>query len=130
MGKRCVSCGHEAVRASLVEHEHGEMRVRIGGTKYADDKRHLWEQAVSYARGYSALRISSRDEHPYLPTDYRRMARSVMDGCHNARRADHSRGTQTKSDRAISHTRKRGHNEMTQIESAISFIPAIGENCG
>ena len=55
MGKRCVSCGHEAVKASLVEHEHGEMlEVRIGKTKYADDKRHLWEQAVSYARGYSA----------------------------------------------------------------------------
>ena len=55
MGKRCVACGYEAVKASLVEHEHGEMReVRIGKTKYADDKRHLWEQAVSYARGYSA----------------------------------------------------------------------------
>ena len=55
MGKRCVACGYEAVKASLVEHEHGEMReVRIGRTKYADDKRHLWEQAVSYARGYSA----------------------------------------------------------------------------
>ena len=39
----------------LVEHEHGEMQeVRIGKTKYADDKRHLWEQACSYARGYSA----------------------------------------------------------------------------
>lgn len=28
--------------------------IRIGKTKYADDKRHLWEQACSYARGYSA----------------------------------------------------------------------------
>ena len=32
---------------------------RIGKTKYADDKRHLWEQACSYARGYSAP-ISSK----------------------------------------------------------------------
>jgi len=55
MGKRCVSCGHEVIKPSLVEHEHGEMQeVRIGKTKYADDKRHLWEQACSYARGYSA----------------------------------------------------------------------------
>jgi len=55
MGKRCVSCGHEVIKPSLVEHEHGEMQeIRIGKTKYADDKRHLWEQACSYARGYSA----------------------------------------------------------------------------
>lgn len=55
MGKRCLGCGYEAVRPALVEHEAGEMQeIRIGKTKYADDKRHLWEQACSYARGYSA----------------------------------------------------------------------------
>jgi len=55
MGKRCVSCGHEIVRHADIEHEHGEMReITIGKTKYADDARHLWEQACSYARGYSA----------------------------------------------------------------------------
>ena len=30
------------------------LEVRIGKTKHADDKRHLWEQAASYARGYSS----------------------------------------------------------------------------
>jgi DNA repair protein RadD len=55
MGRRCVSCGHEVVRHADIEHEHGEMReITIGGKKYADDARHLWEQACSYARGYSA----------------------------------------------------------------------------
>ena len=47
--------GTRLSKPSLVEHEHGEMQeIRIGKTKYADDKRHLWEQACSYARGYSA----------------------------------------------------------------------------
>lgn len=54
-GKRCVSCGFEHQRRAEVEHEAGEMReVMIGKTKYADDKRHLWEQCVTYARGRSA----------------------------------------------------------------------------
>lgn len=53
-GKRCVSCGYEHQIAALVEHEAGTMQeITIGGKKYADDKRHLWEQAVSYARGFS-----------------------------------------------------------------------------
>lgn len=54
-GKRCVSCGYERQSIALVEHEAGTMaEIKIGKTKYADDKRHLWEQAVSYARGFSA----------------------------------------------------------------------------
>jgi superfamily II DNA or RNA helicase len=54
-GKRCVSCGFEHQRRAEVQHEAGEMReVMIGKTKYADDKRHLWEQCVTYARGRSA----------------------------------------------------------------------------
>lgn len=54
-GKRCVSCGFEHQSASLIQAEAGEMReVMIGKTKYADDKRHLWEQACAYARGHSA----------------------------------------------------------------------------
>jgi hypothetical protein len=54
-GKRCVSCGYEHQVAALIEHEAGTMQeITIGGKKYADDKRHLWEQAVSYARGFSA----------------------------------------------------------------------------
>lgn len=54
-GKRCMACGFEAKNLALIEHEAGEMReVRIGKTKYADDKRHLWEQCVTYARAHSA----------------------------------------------------------------------------
>ena len=55
-GKRCVSCGHEKVSVSDVQHEAGGpmQEICIGKTKYADDARHLWEQACSYARGHSA----------------------------------------------------------------------------
>lgn len=52
---RCMSCGHEVVKASMIEHEAGEMQeIRIGRTKYADDHQHLWEQCCTYARGHSA----------------------------------------------------------------------------
>ena len=53
--KRCISCGFEVQKASTVEHLPGELQeIRIGKKKYADDQRHLWEQAVSYARQHSA----------------------------------------------------------------------------
>lgn len=53
--KRCMACGHERKSMALVEHEAGEMReVMIGKKKLADDRRHLWEQVVTYARGHSA----------------------------------------------------------------------------
>lgn len=53
-GRRCVSCGYEHQAPALIEHEAGTMQeIMIGGKKYADDKRHLWEQACTYARGYS-----------------------------------------------------------------------------
>lgn len=53
--KRCMACGHERKSVALVEHEAGEMReVMIGKKKLADDRRHLWEQVVTYARGHSA----------------------------------------------------------------------------
>lgn len=52
---RCMACGHEVKRKSLIEHEAGVMReIRIGKTKYADDAMHLWEQVVAYARENSA----------------------------------------------------------------------------
>lgn len=52
--KRCIACGHEPAPAALIEHEPGEMReVRIGKTKYADDRLHLWGQCVTYARAHS-----------------------------------------------------------------------------
>lgn len=65
--KVCMACGHEHKAQSLVEHVPGEMQeVRIGKTKYADDRRHLWEQACSYARGHSAPeRQQGRASHIY-----------------------------------------------------------------
>lgn len=54
-GRRCIACGFQPQNAALVEHQPGEMReIMIGKTKLADDKRHLWEQTVAYARGHSA----------------------------------------------------------------------------
>lgn len=53
--KRCMACGHERKSTSMVEHEAGEMQeVMIGKRKLADDRRHLWEQVVTYARSHSA----------------------------------------------------------------------------
>ena len=52
MGMRCISCGHEVQRLSMVEAIPGHMReVVIGKTKLADNRRHLYEQLVSYTRG-------------------------------------------------------------------------------
>ena len=53
-GKRCLSCGHEHQSRSEIQHKSGEMaEVKIGKTKYADDKFHLYQQACTYARGNS-----------------------------------------------------------------------------
>lgn len=53
--KRCISCGHEHVKQSGVIAQAGEMKeIVIGKTKYADDAFHLWQQAVTYARGNGA----------------------------------------------------------------------------
>lgn len=53
--KRCVSCGHEYIKLNLVIAEAGTMsEIFIGKTKYADDKKHLWAQAVAYAKANSA----------------------------------------------------------------------------
>jgi len=55
MGRRCISCGYEKVVPSLVEHFPGELsEITIGKKKYADNAQHLWEQACTYARSYSA----------------------------------------------------------------------------
>ena len=53
--KRCMSCGYEKQTQSLIEAEPGQMvEITLGKKKIADDSRHLWEQAVSYARAHSA----------------------------------------------------------------------------
>lgn len=53
--RRCMSCGHEIQRGSLVEADHGEMReiVMLGGKKMGDDRAHVWAQVVAYARANS-----------------------------------------------------------------------------
>lgn len=51
MGKRCIACGHEVQRLSLVEAVPGHMQpVTIGKTRLADNHRHLYEQIVAYTR--------------------------------------------------------------------------------
>ena len=53
--KRCMACGYERQTQALVETIPGEMReITIGKKRVADDSRHLWEQACSYARAHSA----------------------------------------------------------------------------
>ena len=53
--KRCMACGHEHQAQSLVESMPGEMReITLGKRKIADDSRHLWEQACTYAKAHSA----------------------------------------------------------------------------
>lgn len=53
--KRCMSCGFEIVKQSMVEHEAGVMRevVMLGGKKMGDDRAHVWAQCASYARTFS-----------------------------------------------------------------------------
>ena len=49
--KRCMRCGHERQSISLVEQVPGELQeVMIGKKKLADDRKHLWDQLVTYAR--------------------------------------------------------------------------------
>lgn len=53
--KRCMSCGYEKQSQSLIEAQPGQMvEITLGKKKIADDSRHLWEMAVSYARAHSA----------------------------------------------------------------------------
>lgn len=53
--KRCMSCGYEKQAQALVENVPGEMReITLGKKRIADDSRHLWEQACTYARAHSA----------------------------------------------------------------------------
>jgi len=53
--KRCMACGYEKQTQSLQESLPGEMReIMLGKKKIADDSRHLYEQACTYARAHSA----------------------------------------------------------------------------
>ncbi|MGB3290958.1 MAG: DEAD/DEAH box helicase family protein [Burkholderiaceae bacterium] len=53
--KRCMACGYEHQAPALDAAQAGEMQaVMLGKKKLADDRRHLWEQLCTYARGHSA----------------------------------------------------------------------------
>ena len=50
-GKRCVACGHEVVRPSLIAHEPGELTEFKVGKATVGDKLTVWAQAVTLCRG-------------------------------------------------------------------------------
>ena len=53
-GRKCVSCGFEIERKSLVEERPGEMQeIRIGKKVLATDKADLWGQLATYARDHA-----------------------------------------------------------------------------
>ena len=53
MGKKCISCGHEVVKAAVIEAIPGHMQpVVIGKSRLADNHRHLYEQVVTYVRSH------------------------------------------------------------------------------
>lgn len=53
--KRCVSCGFEIVKASMVETQAGVMReIMLGNKKLANDDVHLLSMVATYARAHSA----------------------------------------------------------------------------
>lgn len=54
MGKRCVGCGFEPVRPSMVAHEKGkavELDILKGQHRYADSLRELYNAIVTYEKG-------------------------------------------------------------------------------
>lgn len=49
--RRCMACGHEKVKQSLVDESDGEMReIRIGKKVIASDKQDLYRQLVGYVQ--------------------------------------------------------------------------------
>lgn len=55
MGKRCVGCGHEPVRQSLVEALPGQMaEVVLNGKRLAPDLSNLYAQLATYAKQHSS----------------------------------------------------------------------------
>jgi DNA repair protein RadD len=49
--KRCMACGHEVIKESLIEHAAGEMIEFKVGKANAGDKLSVWEQSVTLCRG-------------------------------------------------------------------------------
>jgi DNA-directed RNA polymerase subunit RPC12/RpoP len=56
--KRCMSCGYEFVKPSLIEHVPGQMRVlempvMAGKKKLAESHLQLWQEVCAYASAHS-----------------------------------------------------------------------------
>lgn len=49
-GKRCIACGHEVIRPSLIVHKAGELVEFKVGKATIGDKLSVWEQAVTFCR--------------------------------------------------------------------------------
>lgn len=49
--KRCIACGFETIKSSLIEHEAGEMTEFRIGKATVGDKLTVWEQCVTICRG-------------------------------------------------------------------------------
>ena len=55
MGRRCIGCGYEPQRVSLVEHQPGKMReVVLNGKLYAKDRTNLYGQIVAFVKTTSS----------------------------------------------------------------------------
>jgi superfamily II DNA/RNA helicase len=53
-GKKCVGCGFEIVRPSLIEALPGNIQeIKLGGKILAQDRSDLWAQVATYARTHS-----------------------------------------------------------------------------
>lgn len=50
-GKRCISCGHEVVRPSMIVHESGELVEFKVGKATVGNRLEVWEQCVTHCRG-------------------------------------------------------------------------------
>ena len=62
---RCMSCGFEIVKQSMVESVPGHMReVVIGKAKAAENHEHLWQQACAYTRSHgNPATMQQRAQH-------------------------------------------------------------------
>lgn len=65
---RCMGCGHEVSRLSLVEHEAagGMVEIRIGKAKAAENAAELWAMCCTYAKsGGNPDKAYGRARHAY-----------------------------------------------------------------
>lgn len=69
--KRCMKCGHEIIKQSMVQAEAGEMRVLdmpiiVNGKKLSENHYDLWQQVCAYAEQHSQIdKKNGRAYHLY-----------------------------------------------------------------